>query len=1409
MGDEAPMWTAQRAAPTVPTIPITKPNLNKEIPGKLLHMIKDLTFDGKNDSNPIEHMESFVDVCDLFKTEEGRDDAIHLRVFPLTLIGEAKAWLRSLEPSSITTWEGLQITADLLEPFEELEREFRKRNKKKSKVNKVRPRALIFEMGDKAPMWTTRRAAPTVPTNPITKPNLNKEIPGKLLHMIKDLTFDGKNDSNPIVHMENFVDICDLFKTEADRDDAIRLRVFPLTLTGEARAWLRSLEPSSITTWEGLRSKFLSRFFPPSKIDKLRAEIRSFQQQDGETISEAWERFKHLLNSCPSHELNKSEQVQTFYIGLAYSSRATLDSSAGGVFMYKTPTEGYKLLEDMLIHNIDWRTDKRLQIPRMAGKISTDFDPSDELAAMKNQQVKFERKIEELIKSVHALQVGCEECNGPHLTKDCPNRPMMTPEEVNYLNRGDYQGRWNNNRNFIPRPPGFFAPTQQIQRPDGEPRVFIEDRIVQFMDAQKKLNDEVSSYLCNHQSTIQNLELQVGRVSQMLSERTQGELLTQTQVNPKVENVKSMLMMTGEPSKKKWTDIYTKKYVETDSESEPDYDSEGFTVSFEHLRLKVPEASSDDDEEEDGKQGGYAEFVIPKKEDKGKEKENEKAPKMGVKKIIPTDCQYRGVNGYLTKPLGIAEGVPIRIGNFVYYTDFVIANLPQNTEIPIILGRSFLHTAQVNTDMRNQVTSLGYGDNRIYFDPNGEPIIPKVSLTQETGGTSGANEGEQPAEWTAYSGYQDLSNRLSKMSLSYGRHHQHMEYNTTEALHQANWQSGVMNQMASHFGIQPNTAYAPSPYWPYSEDAPPASSFSSKHDFRYGLRGRNESESPSGAVTADLLEPFEEPEREFRKRNKKKTKANKVRPRALIFKMGDKAPMWTARRTAPTAEMMRFAFESFLLHLPEKPKRGYDHWSQAQSPLGKDFTQTPSKFVPESRIEKVQTFYSGLAYSSRATLDSSAGGVIMYKTPTEGFKLLEDMLIHNIDWRTDKRLQIPRMAGKISTDFDPSDELAAMKNQQVGCEECNGPHLTKDCLNRPMMTPEEVGRVSQLLSERTQGELPTQTQVNLKVENVKPMLMMTGEPSKKKWTDIYTKKYVESDSESDPDYATDYDSEGFTISFEHLGLKGPVSSSDDEEEDGKQGGYAEFVIPKKEDKGKEKEKEKAAEDELTYIAPIKHDPGSYRLPISCHKFKGLALVDTGAALNMMPVGYCRKMGVKKIMPTDYQYRGVNGYMTKPLGIAEGVPIRIGNCVYLTDFIIANLPKDTEIPIILGRAFLHTAQVNTDMRNQVTSLGYGDKRIYFDPNGEPVTHLDEPYEDPCLAYKKNTNHPLLPHEYEKKKEDYPNPLHQKEQVPNGSGPSKKEHRKKKGSSARRNHTEEIDAKIEQIRRAMEFLKSWKQ
>jgi len=43
-----------------------------------------------------------------------------------------------------------------------------------------------------------------------------------------------------------------------------------------------------------LSKAFLSKYFPPGTTAKLRTEIMSFIQRDGESLYEAWERFKDL-----------------------------------------------------------------------------------------------------------------------------------------------------------------------------------------------------------------------------------------------------------------------------------------------------------------------------------------------------------------------------------------------------------------------------------------------------------------------------------------------------------------------------------------------------------------------------------------------------------------------------------------------------------------------------------------------------------------------------------------------------------------------------------------------------------------------------------------------------------------------------------------------------------------------------------------------------------------------------------------------------------------------------------------------------------------------------------------------------------------------------------------------------------
>ncbi|GJS40677.1 reverse transcriptase domain-containing protein [Tanacetum coccineum] len=86
--------------------------------------------------------------------------------------------------------------------------------------------------------------------------------------------------------------------------------------------------------------------FPPSKTTNLRNEITNFRQIAQESFSEAWERFKELLRKCPHHGFSLMHQLDTFYNSLSYNDQDSLNSAAGGNFLYKSPTEGLQIIEN-------------------------------------------------------------------------------------------------------------------------------------------------------------------------------------------------------------------------------------------------------------------------------------------------------------------------------------------------------------------------------------------------------------------------------------------------------------------------------------------------------------------------------------------------------------------------------------------------------------------------------------------------------------------------------------------------------------------------------------------------------------------------------------------------------------------------------------------------------------------------------------------------------------------------------------------------------------------------------------------------------------------------------------------------------------------------------------------------------
>ena len=88
-------------------------------------------------------------------------------------------------------------------------------------------------------------------------------------------------------HILNFLKVFDTVKYNGLSDDSIRLWLFPLSLKDKPKHWLTIEPPYSITSWDELVNKFLTRFFPPDKVVKLRIDINNFCQLDGDSCYEA------------------------------------------------------------------------------------------------------------------------------------------------------------------------------------------------------------------------------------------------------------------------------------------------------------------------------------------------------------------------------------------------------------------------------------------------------------------------------------------------------------------------------------------------------------------------------------------------------------------------------------------------------------------------------------------------------------------------------------------------------------------------------------------------------------------------------------------------------------------------------------------------------------------------------------------------------------------------------------------------------------------------------------------------------------------------------------------------------------------------------------------------------------------
>nr|GEU40529.1 reverse transcriptase domain-containing protein [Tanacetum cinerariifolium] len=254
-----------------------------------------------------------------------------------------------------------------------------------------------------------------------------------LLNLVTAISFHGFDNDDPHSHIRRFTRITQTIKLNQVSHDIIKLILFPFSLEGAARTWLKKESPNSITTWNDLVSKFVNQFFPPSRTTNLRNEITKYQQRFSETFTEARDRFKDILNKCPHYGFSLLRQIDTFYNGLNQSNQDSLNSAAGGNFLTRNTQKALTIIEN--------QSKVRTSRNKPQASIASDSSSQNDAITTFSRQVEaLSKQILSINKPIHAIQESCKTCGGPHAYYECQAAGCCTQDV--YATTGNFNAAY-------------------------------------------------------------------------------------------------------------------------------------------------------------------------------------------------------------------------------------------------------------------------------------------------------------------------------------------------------------------------------------------------------------------------------------------------------------------------------------------------------------------------------------------------------------------------------------------------------------------------------------------------------------------------------------------------------------------------------------------------------------------------------------------------------------------------------------------------------------------------------------------------------------------------------------------------------------------------------------------------------
>ncbi len=90
--------------------------------------------------------------------------------------------------------------------------------------------------------------------------------------------------------------------------------------------------------------------------------------------------------------------------------------------------------------------------------------------------------------------------------------------------------------------------------------------------------------------------------------------------------------------------------------------------------------------------------------------------KINMGDLRPANMKLFMADGSCTHPTGVIDDVPVKVGKYFVPNDFVVMDMEEDVQVPIILGRPFLATAGACIDVKEGRLTFDICGERVTFD---------------------------------------------------------------------------------------------------------------------------------------------------------------------------------------------------------------------------------------------------------------------------------------------------------------------------------------------------------------------------------------------------------------------------------------------------------------------------------------------------------------------------------------------------------------------------------------------------------------------------------------------------------------------------------------------------------------------